>query len=271
MNFTESNKSLWDGLTKINIKSDFYDVEGFKAGKSTLKQVELSELGDVKDKSILHLQCHIGLDTLSLAKKDANVTGVDLSDEAIAEAQKLSQELNIPAEFICSDVYKLPEVLNKKYDMVFTSYGVLVWLSNLSKWANVIAHFLNPGGKFYIVEFHPFTNMFDESWQALTNSYFYSNEPIKLTQQGSYADLSAEFTHVSYEWPHTISDIMNALRQSGLIIDFFHEFPYSSYNCFPSLEEAGQDKYVIKDQTNAVPLMFSIKATYMPELTVKDK
>jgi ubiquinone/menaquinone biosynthesis C-methylase UbiE len=270
-NFTESNKSLWDGLTKINVKSDFYDVEGFKAGKSTLKPVEVSELGDVKGKSILHLQCHFGLDTLSLARSGAEVTGVDLSGEAITVAQNLSKELNIPAEFICSDVYQLPEVLDKKYDIVFTSYGVLVWLNNLNKWADVVAHFLKPGGTFYIVEFHPFTNMFDESWQALTDSYFYNNEPIKLTQQGSYADMSAEFSHVSYEWPHTISETMNALRQAGLILDFFHEFPFSSYNCFPSLEEAGTDKFVIKDQANAVPLMYSIKASFMPELAVKHR
>ena len=112
INFTENNKSLWDGLTKINVKSDFYDVEGFKAGNSTLKQVELAELGDVEGKSVLHLQCHFGLDTLSLARMGASVTGVDLSDESIAEAQKLSQELNIPAEFICSDIFDILLAVN---------------------------------------------------------------------------------------------------------------------------------------------------------------
>lgn len=271
INFTESNKKLWDGWSKINFKSDFYNVEDFKSGKSSLKKVELSELGDVTAKTMLHLQCHFGMDTLSWAKEGAEVTGVDLSSESIELAEQLSNELSIPANFICSDIYDLPKVLDKKFDIVFTSYGVLVWLSNLNKWADIVAHYLKPGGTFYIVEFHPFTNMFGESWEGINDSYFYGEQPICLPQSNSYADSDTEFNHVSYEWPHTMSEVINALRKAGLIIEFFHEFPFSVYNCFPSLEENNKDEFVIKGHGNTIPLMYSIKATYMPDLAEKTK
>lgn len=268
-NFLENNRKLWDGWTKINIKSEFYNVNGFKSGQSSLKPIELHELGDVNGKSLLHLQCHFGLDTLSWAREGAMVTGVDFSNESIAFARELSTELKIPAEFICSDIYNLPQVLDKQFDIVFTSYGVICWLSNLDKWAELIARYLKPNGTFYIIEFHPFTNMFDEKWENLTDSYFYHNQPIQLEQKNSYADNLIEFEHISYEWPHTLSEVINALRNAGLIIDFFHEFPYSVYNCFPSLEENGKDEYIIKNQKNAIPLMYSIKATSIPNMKKK--
>lgn len=267
--FIESNRHLWNGWAKINSKSDFYNVPGFKKGETSLKQIELTELGDVSGKSMLHLQCHFGLDTLSWAKKGATVTGVDLADDAIQIANDLSKELQIPAEFICSDIYDLPTVLNKKYDIVFTSYGVICWLNNLDRWAEIIAHYLKPGGTFYIVEFHPFTNMFNEDWTAITDKYFYESNPIRLDQVGSYADNNAEFSHVSYEWPHTIAEVMNAIRKVGIIIEFFHEFPFSSYNCFPALIETGVDKFSVNGKENMLPLMYSIKATYLPELAKK--
>jgi SAM-dependent methyltransferase len=267
--FVESNKSLWNGWARINSKSEFYNVSGFKAGQTSLKKVELSELGDVKGKSLLHLQCHFGLDTLSWAREGAEVTGVDLSNEAIHIAKELSEELNIPAEFVCSDIMDLPNVLNKKYDIVFTSYGVICWLNNLDKWAEVIKHFLKPGGTFYIVEFHPFTNLFNEDWTGIGDNYFYGKEPLRLEQNGSYADLNADFSHISYEWPHTLSEVITSLRHAGIILEFFHEFPYSSYNCFPSLEQTNVDEYSLKDKRNMIPLMYSIKATYVPELAVK--
>ncbi|MHB1948965.1 MAG: class I SAM-dependent methyltransferase [Gammaproteobacteria bacterium] len=264
--YIENNKVLWNGWAKINSKSDFYDVEGFKSGKTSLKKVELSELGDVKGKSILHLQCHFGLDTLSWAREGAKVTGVDFSDEAINVAKQLSAELNIPAEFICSDVYELDKILDKKFDIVFTSYGVLCWLSNLDRWADIVAHFLKPGGTFYIVEFHPFTNIFDESWTQTTEPYFYGKDPIRQEQSGSYADNKSRFDHASYEWPHSLCEVVNSLRQAGIIIDFMNEFPFSSYNCFPNLQEIAESEYTLKDRENALPMMYSIKATYRPEL-----
>jgi 2-polyprenyl-3-methyl-5-hydroxy-6-metoxy-1,4-benzoquinol methylase len=137
----EANKEAWNKRTGVHKDSAFYDVASFKTGKSTLNKIDVEEVGDVKGKSLLHLQCHFGMDTLSWAREGAVVTGMDLSDEAIEYAKQLSNELNIPAEFICCNVYDLKDHLDKKFDIVFTSYGVIGWLPDLDKWAEIISHF----------------------------------------------------------------------------------------------------------------------------------
>ena len=267
--YIQNNKSLWNGWAKINSKSSFYNLDGFKAGQCSLKNIEINELSDIKGKSLLHLQCHFGLDTLSWARRGANVTGIDFSNEAINIAKSLSTELNIPANFICADIYDLAKVLEGKYDVVFTSYGVLDWLFNLNKWAEIIAHFLKPGGIFYIIEFHPLTNMFDHTWKELNSPYFQGNEPVQNIENGSYADNEANFSHISYGWPHTLGEIISAIRKEGLILDYLNEFPFSSYNCFPNLEEISKDQFSLKDNKNTIPLMFSIKAKYIPNLKLE--
>src|SRR5512139_2419139 len=154
--YQQANLALWNEWAEINVKSREYDVAGFLAGKSSLKSIELEELGEVAGKTLLHLQCHFGLDTLSWARRGAAVTGVDFSDKAVGLAQALAREAGLEARFICSDLYALPEVLSGQFDIVYTSYGVLCWLRDLEQWAELIAHFLKPGGVFYIADFHPF-------------------------------------------------------------------------------------------------------------------
>ncbi|KAB8028089.1 class I SAM-dependent methyltransferase [Fluviispira multicolorata] len=261
-----NNRSLWNSWTKINAKSSFYDLEGFKINKNSLKNIELKEMGSVEGKTLLHLQCHFGLDTLSWANKGAKVTGVDFSDEAIKLANDLSNQLNIPAKFICSDIFELSKKLDQKFDIVFTSYGVLTWLHNLNIWGKTISHFLKPGGTFYIIEFHPFVNMLNDDWTEFSEPYFYKGNSICSTQNGSYADTNEQFVHLAYEWPHSMSEIVCSLRQAGLVLEHLNEFSYSSFNCFPNLEEYAPDQYVLKGKKDSMPLMFSIKATYMPEL-----
>ncbi len=271
--YVASNKELWDGWAKLHLESpELYDIEGFRLGKTTLEKVESTELGDIRGQSLLHLQCHFGLDTLSLARdKGAIVTGVDLSSNAIETAKQLSRECNIPAEFVCSDIYELPKHLEGQFDIVYTSHGVLTWLYDLNKWADIVAHYLKPGGTFYIVEFHPFTHMFNEEWTSFSEPYFYNGEHIETEEQGSYGDRSADFSHTAHEWPHTLSEIQNALRDAGLIVEFCHEFPYVTSECFPNLEQTGEGEYTVKDRSKGMPLMFSIKATSMPELSLKKK
>ena len=129
----ETNRRNWNERTPIHARSAFYDVEGFKAGKQTLTSIEREELGDVAGKSLLHLQCHFGMDTMSWARLGARVTGVDFSDEAISLTRSLSRELAIEAELVQSNVYDLPDVLDRRYDIVFTSYGALPWLPDISR------------------------------------------------------------------------------------------------------------------------------------------
>jgi SAM-dependent methyltransferase len=265
-----SNKALWDQWSKFHAEKqpNGYDVNSFRNRRTSLSQIELRGLTDVKDKSLLHLMCHLGLDTLSWAREGAIVTGVDLSSEAIKVATQLSNECNISARFICCDVYDLPQHLDvtEKFDIIYMSYGVLMWLHDLDKWAELLETYLKPGGTFYLVEFHPFTHMFDEDWQELTDPYFFSRNPIQTIEHGSYADRDANISGVAYEWPHTLSEVITVLSKSDLSIDSFDEFPYSPHNCFPNLSEHKPGQYTIRGRNDGIPLVYSIKATYIPQL-----
>ena len=263
--YLKTNLALWNELTPINTKSKSYDVEGFKSGRCTLHSTELEELGDVSGKSLLHLQCHFGMDTLSWARLGAKVTGMDFSDKAIKLAKSLSKELNIQANFICSDIYDLPQVLSDKFDIVFTSIGVLCWLPDIKGWAEIISHFLKPGGIFYIIESHPICHIFEnESYTTelkFNHTYFYSPQPTKYELDGSYADRSAKVDNPSYEWTHNLGDIINALISAGLKIEFLHEFPFCHFDVFPFLEQTEPDKWKLPNNQEFIPLMFSLKAT----------
>jgi SAM-dependent methyltransferase len=262
-NYLKGNRKLWNELTPIHENSDFYDVKSFKANRSILKSIELAEVGEVSGKSLLHLQCHFGMDTLSWARAVASVTGVAFSDKAITLAQSLSRDLNIKASFICCDIFDLPQKLQGNFDIVFTSYGVLCWLPDLIRWAEIINHFLKPGGFFYIVEGHPIMNIFNNSKGVIelnvTQSYFHKPEPIKWDPEGDYADKSAIVVHPSYEWTHSLGDIINALAGAGLRIDFLHEFPVSAYP-WSDFTQKGTDGWW-HIEGDKIPMVFSIKAT----------
>ena len=258
--YMNTNRSLWDGWTEINKNSKLYDLDGFKAGKNKLKSIELEELTDVAGKSLLHLQCHFGIDTMSWARMGAKVTGVDFSPKAISLAKLLSEELHIPARFIESDIYELPKVLDEKFDILFTSYGVLVWIRDIERWAGIIAKYLKPGGIFYMVEFHPLLEMLDDDGERFEYPYCHSPEPIKCESEGNYADPGHDFRHDSYEWSYGLGEVVTALINSGLRIEYLHEFPYCPTNCCPFFVEREPGKYVMKRDNGLAPLIFSIKA-----------
>ena len=260
--YIDANRQLWDRWTKLHAASAFYDVDGFKEGNSTLMPVELEELGDVAGKTLLHLQCHFGLDTLSWARAGAVVTGVDFSPDAIEMARSLSDELDIPATFLCADIYDLPETPETQFDIVFTSYGVLTWLPDLDRWAQLIARYLKPGGTFYIVEFHPLISMLDDDGERITYPYFRTDEPLRFEGEGSYAASDDGVTQTAYEWPHGLGEIVTALLAAGLRLDYLPEFPFSPYHFPPYLEEAEPGRYVWKDRSVTVPLLFSIRAVH---------
>ena len=259
--FLENNRSLWNGWTRLHKRSRFYDVEGFKAGNSSLESLDIEEVGDVAGKSLLHLQCHFGMDTLSWARRGAQeVAGADFSDEAIAFARSLAAEVGIPARFVRSNVYDLSAALEGQFDIVYTSYGVLSWLPELDRWAEVIAHFLKPGGFFYIAEYHPFISMLGEDNHTFEYPYFHSPEPLKLHSTGSYAEPNAPgFSHVEYNWSHSLADVVNALIRAGLRLEFLHEFPYQPANAFTA-EEFEPGKTRIGGWQVELPHMFSLRA-----------
>lgn len=263
--YRRANLALWNEFTAIHVQSAMYDVAGFKAGRLSLTPIERTELRDVAGKTLLHLQCHFGLDTLSWARLGARVTGADFSDKAIAQARSLSQELGLEAEFVCSDLYELPGVLPGTFDVVFASFGVLVWLPDLERWGQVIAHYLKPGGTFYLVEFHPFAGVFDENEPDALRArygYFRRPEPDEYETAGSYAEPTAHVDQpVEYEWRFSLADVVNALIAAGLRIEFLHEFPFSPYSQFSFTERREDGLYWPKPGLPDVPLLFSIRAT----------
>ncbi|MBD3868589.1 MAG: methyltransferase domain-containing protein [Acidobacteria bacterium] len=262
--FTDANRTMWDARVPAHKKSEFYDVESFKGGAPALKPLELKELGDVKGKSLLHLQCHFGQDSLDWARRGAKVTGIDFSPRAIDTAKSLAQEMNLPATFVESDIDSLPDNLGGSFDIVFTSYGVVMWLPDIRRWGEVVAHFLKPGGTFYIVEFHPTSWIFDEESEILKVKYPYFNdgEPLALPSTGSYADPDGSTgTFTEYSWCHSLADVLNALINAGLKLEYVHEFPYTSYPQFPNLMNLQDDgTYRLKEGDGSVPLMYSIRA-----------
>ena len=253
------NRKLWNSKTPIHVASEFYDVPAFKAGKSSLNPAELEAIGDVNGKSLLHLQCHFGMDSLSWQRLGAKVTGIDLSEKAIEEAVKLNDELGLDAEFICSNIYDLKNVLDKKFDIVFTSYGTIGWLPDLDKWADIVAHFLKPGGTFFIAEFHPVIWMFDDNIAKLQYSYF-NIEPIIEEVNGSYADRDVKLMMESYGWNHPFCEVISSLMKQNMHIVEFKEYPYSYYNCFQNTVKNSEGYYEIKGLEGKLPLMYSLKA-----------
>jgi 2-polyprenyl-3-methyl-5-hydroxy-6-metoxy-1,4-benzoquinol methylase len=257
--YFEANKDGWNKRTAIHKNSAFYDLEAFKKGKPSLNKIELEEVGDVKGKSLLHLQCHFGMDTLSWARLGANCTGVDLSDEAIELAKQLNEELQLTASFICCNVYDTADHVKEQFDIIFTSYGTIGWLPDLKPWAKMIAAKLKPGGFFYIADFNPTLWMLDDAMEKLTYSYF-NDEVIVTEQQGSYTDRLASINYTEYGWNHPFSEIFDSLIKAGLQIEFLHELPYSPYNCFANLEQGEDGMWRFKGMGNKFPMMYSVKA-----------
>jgi SAM-dependent methyltransferase len=266
--YLDANKELWNALAKIHYEteSDDYNVKSFLKGKSTLKSYELKEMGNVNGKSLLHLQCHFGLDTLAWAREGAIVTGVDFSSEGIRLAKLLAKKADIKARFIESNIYDLPKVLNEEFDIIYTSIGVLCWLDDLRAWGKVIAKFLKPGGIFYIAETHPFSYVFDNETEGITElqvyaNYFHDPKPMEFTADGSYASVNTIFSpKKEYEWAHSISDIINSLIRAGLRIEFLNEYPCTVWKQFPFAERDSDGYYRLKNQKAVIPLLFSLKA-----------
>lgn len=261
--YIKTNRELWQKLTGVNATSAYYRLAQFKQGENALHELEMGEVGSVDGKSLLHLQCHFGMDTLSWARLGAEATGVDFSPKAIDLARSLSEELKIPAKFICCDLYDLPAQLQGQFDVVFTSYGVLTWLADITRWARLAASYLKPGGVFYIVEFHPFAQVFSDTDTEYWIKYpYFHNAPFIGEVDASYTGDEIKFApNETFEWNHPLGEVVSALIEAGLQIEFLHEFPYSVYQQLPNLYETNDRKFVFHEKEPLFPLMYSIKAT----------
>ncbi|MFK8103575.1 MAG: class I SAM-dependent methyltransferase [Saprospiraceae bacterium] len=256
-NYIEQNKAAWNNRLDHHVQSDFYDMAAFRNGKNSLKSIELALLGEVSGKSILHLQCHFGQDSLSLARMGAKVTGADLSDKAIQKAREINEELGLDAKFICCDLYDLPKHLDGQFDFVFTSYGTIGWLPDMDKWAAIVARYLKPGGQLIFADFHPVVWMFDDNFDFIEYRYFKS-EPIVDTQTGTYADRSAPIEIVDISWNHSMSEVITSLLGQGLRLVDLQEYDYSPYDCFQGMNKVAEDKFTIQKMGDKLPLVYSM-------------
>jgi SAM-dependent methyltransferase len=259
--YVRRNHDLWDRRARPHAKSKFYDLAGFRSGGISLTHIERDALGDVRGRSLLHLQCHFGQDTLSWARLGAQVTGIDFSESAIEIATQLSREIAVPARFVVSDVYDSPGVVSGRFDIVFTSYGVLKWLPEIDRWGQVVSHFLRPGGVFFMVEFHPILYVMDyERAEELKHPYFQGTNPRCYDEIGSYADPHAHGVEKAFVWSHPVSRVVSALVRAGLNIVDLTEYPYSAIDCFPFVVRSGPERYVHATRPDMLPMMYSVRA-----------
>ena len=266
----QGNRDLWNAWTAIHEKSTFYDLEGFKQGGSRLRDYEIEEVGPVEGKELLHVQCHFGLDTLSWARLGARVTGADFSEKGIELARSVAAEIGVDARFVVSNVYDLPANLEGDFDIVYTSSGVLGWLPDIRAWAKVIAHFVRPGGFFYIAEVHPVIQAFETEGVApgelrLAYPYWEHAEPLTFEVHGSYADPAADVHGMTeYGWNHGLGEIVTALADAGLRIDSLREYPFVGW-AMDVLVKGADGRYRLPgDLDGRLPLFFSIKASRPP-------
>ena len=268
--FQVANQQKWNELAEVHYTSasSDYGVEDFLSGPEgarDLHKTELEELGSVKGLDILHLQCHFGLDTLLLARKGAkSVTGLDFSPVAIKQARELAERAGIDATFIEGNVYDAPELIQGAFDLVYVSWGTICWLPDIEAWARVIARFVKPGGRLYFLDQHPITLSFDDyapAPHAPIYDYFHKPDPISFDEADSYADKNAVLqAKRSYEWTHPVGEVVTALIDAGLQIEYLHEFDTVAWKALAFMEPCEGGLYRLPEGMPRLPLSYSISA-----------
>ncbi len=275
----EENRLAWNAATAAHNRHKSDQAGFLRAGGQTLFPEELELLGELSGQTLLHLQCNAGQDTLSLAQRGARVTGVDISDTAIEFARELSSASGIPATFARADVYDWLDAAGRageQFDLVFSSYGALCWLSDIQAWARGVAAVLKPGGRLVVVDFHPFAMVFDEQWQIKYNYFcegradswddwvhdYVANSGAALAPSG-YVEGVKEFKnpHRAHGWEWSIAEILGAVLNAGLRLTTYREYPYSNgCRLFARMRELAGHRMVLPEDLPALPLMYGLAA-----------
>jgi SAM-dependent methyltransferase len=274
----EANRLSWNAATRAHNSHKGDQARFFREGGSTLRPEEVSLLGEVAGRRIVHLLCNSGQDTLSIARLGAEVTGVDISDEAIAFATRLAADAGIPATFVRADVYDWLNEADRhqeRFDIAFSSYGVVHWISDLSGWAAGVAAILKPGGRFVLVDFHPAERMFNRDWSHVGN--YFPPERIESLAEGviDYATRSPgrlspfayetgiedfENPHPSYLFRYTLGRIVSAIGGAGLCIAILEEYPHTIAKRFDRMHEIAGYRVLPPEDVPSVPLLYGLRA-----------
>jgi SAM-dependent methyltransferase len=247
----------------IHVKSRFYDVEGWLRDEPVPTSLELQALGNVEGLTLVHLQCHFGMDTLRWARVGATVTGVDFSPAAIAEAINLAEraQLEVQSRFVCATVYDAPEALvGERFDVVYVSLGSLCWLPSIDMWARSVAKLLRPAGRLYLHDVHPLSNSLDDDGERFTFGYFEAPEPLIFDSTETYTDGDGIASTTTYEWNHSLAEIFGALHSNGVVVDAFNELDWTVWRQFPWLEESEMGTWTIPADRTRIPLAFTLVA-----------
>ncbi len=253
---TQANRRGWDGLAATHYRN--YHIDRLLAGEPLLNDLIRGEVGDVRGKSLVHLLCHIGTDTLSWALLGAQVTGIDISPESLKYARALAERLGLRAEFIEADILAVMDQVHSKHDIVFSSTGVLCWLPDIRRYAQTVRHLLRDGGFFYLLDGHPFRNVLYDAADSFSphtiQGDYFRKDVSQYANMGDYTDPTLKIPSKSYEWHWTLGEVVTAFCEAGLRIDFLHEFPQYHYS--------GYTPYDVEDnRVELYPCTFSLKAT----------
>jgi SAM-dependent methyltransferase len=266
--FAKANRLNWDNRAALHATdtTGSYRMAKVLAGGSSLHALEAGEIGDISGKDIVHLQCHIGLDTISLKHLGAkSATGLDFSPKAIETARDFARKAGADVRFVEASVYDAVEALGKTYDMVFVTWGAINWLHDIFGWAKVAAALLRPGGRLYLLEGHPVMNQFEARDGRLDLEFGWRtplDAPLVFDDAQTYTGDERALSHTRcYEWIHPLSDIVNALISAGLAIDFLNEHDIVVWKAFPFVVETGEDQFSLPDGMTKIPMSFSIGAT----------
>jgi SAM-dependent methyltransferase len=270
--FVDANRANWDERVESHLEA--YEAASFADNADEITSVVIDDLALLKDSlpsqspqglRLMHLQCHIGLDTLSWARLGAVVTGIDFSPKSVAAATELAARASIPARFVESSIDDVTTVISERFDVVYTSIGVLPWLPRLDTWAHAIFTLLEPGGVFFVRDAHPMVYAvdFDRTDElVITQPYFESGRAIRYDEGTTYADDSVRLENsVTYEWPHSLSEIIQSLLDAGLQITSFGEHRTIPWAALPGLvKDADAARYRLPDSPERLPLTFSVIA-----------
>jgi len=265
-----ANLANWNDRVPIHWDSDSYAIPRFIAEPEFISQVvdfDQTELGDVSGKTLLHLQCHIGTDTLSWARLGAEVTGVDFSEPAVEAARKLSAESGTPGRFVVSELYSSPAALpGKQFDVVYTGVGAICWLPDIRGWAEVVHGFLKPGGTFYVRDSHPIVNSLqwdrDDGLYNFVYSYFEDGPVVITVEDVTYAGKGKVEHKVSYEYSHGLAEIIMAAKDAGLDLDFVREHRFCDWQSLKQTVRGDDGRWRMpRGEEHLLPLMFSLRAS----------
>jgi SAM-dependent methyltransferase len=264
----EWNRAWWNERVPIHTASAFYDLAGFLADPdaTTLRHFEIGELGDVAGRRLVHLQCHFGLDTLSWARRGAQVTGLDFSEAAIEAARAAADAAGLDARFVVGDVHDAVSLLGRDgFDVVYTGFGALTWLPDLDMWAAVAAGLLVPGGQLLLAEFHPFTAIVDNDF--VVRRPYAAGTPVEMDEAGTYADLAAATHHNrARRWDHGLGQVVSAVAGAGLTIERLREIDetWEPRERKSLVRAPERGTYVFPPGLPSLPLVYTLTARKPP-------